>query len=530
MKKLILPVIILLLTLSAVTISSKSNVTKDSENIVMIGHEEFFRKLEYGKVFFKHQKHVEAMAKIKGLKEEGVCTECHREQLGELSFSFVEIRSLKTSDEIKNAYHGKCLICHQELSSKKINTGPEILSCRDCHRKENQRDTIKHPIYEFDFAIHDKHVNKLTKDCSLCHHTYDLEEQNKELALVYEPGSEQSCSYCHDLSKKKGPELSKFVEINKRSGLNLQRASHHLCLNCHVKNKSEGKSKSPIRCNECHNGKYRTLEELRDTPRPDVGQPKRVFILSEEGKMKGVPFKHDFHEGKTRSCRSCHHETLKPCNSCHDMKGKEEGGFVNLLTAYHSLSSKLSCQGCHRGVVEDKKECMGCHYLIAPVKAEIGKIDTCQRCHTGKKAEEEFSTMFEETKSKLSLPQIKEEVVIRHIEREFEPVKMPHGRIVRKLNELISKNRISTYFHGNINTLCRGCHHKSNLASELSSEKPPLCINCHSVSFSSNEKVRPRLEAAYHGMCIRCHEILKLSSPKKCTDCHERKVKRDVHN
>ncbi len=45
---------------------------------------------------------------------------------------------------------------------------------------------VKYPYFEFDFSIHDKHLNKLGKDCSLCHHIYDVEEKNKELALVYE--------------------------------------------------------------------------------------------------------------------------------------------------------------------------------------------------------------------------------------------------------------------------------------------------------------------------------------------------------
>ncbi len=139
-----------------------------------------------------------------------------------------------------------------------------------------------------------------------------------------------------------------------------------------------------MECKKCHTGKYKTIEELKDVPRPERDQPDKVFLNIEEGKMKGVAFKHSFHEKNNRNCRVCHHETLRACRDCHNLKGKEEGGFVNALTAFHSLNSETSCQGCHKNFTR-KEECYGCHYFIPPVKAEVGKGQTCSRCHTGKK-------------------------------------------------------------------------------------------------------------------------------------------------
>lgn len=514
-------------------IHSKNISLKEPENSFQIAHEEIFGKLEYGKVIFKHQKHILAMTKVKNKPEESVCIECHqRNEFGDFSFEFPKNLKIKTPEAIKNAYHSECLSCHQKLSSQRIKTGPEILSCRNCHKRENEKVEIKYPLFEFDFAIHDKHVNKLAKDCSLCHHVYDLEEKNRELALVYEKGMEQSCYYCHDFTKRKGPELTKISNVAKNKGLNMQKASHQLCLNCHLQKKYEGKDTGPTVCSKCHTGKYKTLDELKEIPRPAMEQPKTAFIKIEDSKMKGVPFKHDFHEKNNKTCRICHHETLRSCKECHDLKGKEEGRFVNIATAYHSINSEISCQGCHLKLV-NKKECIGCHYFIPPVKAEFGNREICNRCHTDKEEAENSSSLKlkAEAKRQVSiLSKIKEEVVIKHLEKEFEPVNMPHGKMIRRLNEIISPSRLATYFHGDSDTLCRGCHHKSKENAEAEKEKPPLCVSCHSAEFGIKDMTRLRLQSAYHGMCIKCHETIGLEKPKKCNECHERKVKKNVHN
>lgn len=532
MKKIVFIAILLCIALISVkTLYSKNSTKKEIENIVPIEHTEIFGKLQYGKVLFKHQKHIEAMAKILKKSPETLCNECHQKDIfGNYSFNFaINIKS-RNSDEVKTAYHSHCLDCHKKLSAQRKKTGPEILSCRDCHKKENEKITVKYPLFEFDFALHDKHVKKHANDCSLCHHTYDIEEKNKELALVYEKGTERTCYYCHDFTKKRGPELTRIVKVAKQKGINMKKASHFLCLNCHLQNTTQGKDTGPVICSKCHTGKYKTIGELKEIPRPEMQQPKKALIEIEGAKMKGVTFNHDFHEKNSRNCKDCHHETLKSCKDCHNLKGKEEGGFVSITTAYHSINSNISCQGCHRKNIMNNKECSGCHYFISPIKTEFDSREICIKCHGGKKEQEINTIKTKSIRQEKINAQIKEEVIINHLEKEFDPVNMPHYKMIRKLNDIANQNKLAAYFHGSSETICRGCHHKSKETAESDKQKPPLCVNCHSVQFSIKDMGKPRLQSAYHGMCIRCHESMGIEKPKKCTDCHERKVKTNVHN
>lgn len=499
------------------SVKEKPQTIKSPENKISIAHQEVFGSLDYGRVIFEHQKHIDSLSKVLKKSDSSICSECHSQnKYGDFIFDFPKDVNRKNPESLKNAYHKECLKCHQKLNIQKQKSGPTILSCRDCHKKDYEKTEIKYSVFEFDFALHDKHVKKHNKDCSLCHHIYDVEEKNKELALFYEKGTEQSCHYCHDLNQKRGPELSKIVKIAKERDLNMERACHTLCLNCHLSNKEQGKQAGPVVCSKCHTEKYKTVEDLKDIPRPEREQPQKAFINIEDAKMKGVAFDHSFHEKNNKTCRECHHETLRACKDCHTVKGDEKGGFVNLLTAYHSLNSKNSCQGCHRTAM-NKNDCYGCHYFISPVTTEIANKAVCKRCHTGKKEIEKVSL--------LTIPseRVKKEVVIKHIEKEFEATKMPHYKMIQKLTDVSNQSKLATYFHRDITTICRVCHHKSKQDAEAKKDNPPICVSCHSVSFDSNALGRPRLESAYHTMCIKCHENMKLEKPKKCTECHERK-------
>ena len=137
---------------------------------------------------------------------------------------------------------------------------------------------------------------------------------------------------------------------------------------------------------KCHTGKYKTVRELAEIPRPERDQPKRPFISIEDAKMKGVSFDHAFHEKNTKTCRSCHHETLQACKKCHGMVGSAEGKWINLTNAYHDTSSDNSCAGCHKKSKADKK-CAGCHNNLPDmdIQAKGPKKETCTVCHSGKK-------------------------------------------------------------------------------------------------------------------------------------------------
>ncbi len=515
MKK-ILPWGLFFLFVLLLLVEAKDNTqrTLQPENRVEIAHKEVFGKLEYGKVIFEHQKHIDA---LKGKS----CEVCHmRDSFGDYNFTFPKGINRKNSEALKDAYHRECLRCHLELASEKKKTGPTVLMCRECHRREYEKINITYPKFEFDFFLHDKHVKKQNNDCSLCHHTYDPEEKDKTLALFYEEGTEQSCYYCHDFTKKRGPHLSKIVKVAKEKNLNLETSFHKLCINCHLRKLEKGEQAGPTVCTKCHTGKYRSLAELKDVPRPDRYQPKMVFMKVEDAKMKGVPMDHLFHEKNSKSCRVCHHESLEKCSNCHTIKGSSEANFKTLHTAYHSLSSQGSCKGCHLVIVQES-QCMGCHYFIKKSDvSERGKGATCERCHSDKKELEKVKPF---SVSEPQIEKIKKEIRIDKLSEEFEPAKMPHFKILARLTEISNRSHLATYFHKDISTLCKGCHHKSKEEAEARKYEPPLCSSCHGVSFDLENPKKLRLQSAYHGMCIKCHENMKLEKPKKCTDCHEEK-------
>jgi hypothetical protein len=369
------------------------------ENKLSIAHVELFGPLERPQVIFDHKKHAEALKK-EGKKEGETCDTCHPldKEKNLILFDFPKKVKKKDKDLVRNAYHGECISCHKEKLREKKKSGPVI--CGDCHKKEYGSITVKYPIIEFDFYYHDKHVKKLKekigKDaCSLCHHTYDIDEEDETLALVYEEGTEDSCYYCHDLEKKRGPKLTAITRVTSKKGLNVQRSSHLRCLNCHLeyekeleskKEKKKDKKAGPTECAKCHTGKYKTIAELEKVPRPDRGQKEKPFINIENAKMKGVAFDHKFHEKNHKTCRGCHHETLNSCKTCHTLTGSSDGKWVNIANAYHDVFSVRSCAGCHN-TKKSAKDCAGCHFSIRPMDLETmgPKKEGCSRCHTGKK-------------------------------------------------------------------------------------------------------------------------------------------------
>lgn len=492
------------------------------ENKIAIARTEIFGKLERPQVIFNHGKHEEAY------KTEG-CTACHPEKDGQVIFDFPMNLKKRDKTSVMNAYHDACIECHKK-SAKKEKTGP--VNCGDCH-KEQERDLIvKHPKAEFDFYVHDKHVKKLKEklgkdDCGLCHHSYDIEEEDEALRLVYEPGTEESCYYCHDLEKKRGPELKAIQNAAAQKGLSMRRASHQQCLNCHLKYQDEylkkgDKEAVPTDCSKCHTGKYKTVAELEKVPRPDRDQKDKPFINIENSKMKGVTFDHKTHETYSRTCRSCHHETLNACNTCHSLTGKPEGNGINIAAAYHHAFSEHSCAGCHNKKKEDKK-CAGCHHLIPAMDLETmnPKKETCAICHTGKKDQLPMPKPL--STAGLDQQKVKKEVEIKILEKEFEPSKFPHMDIINELVKISNDSKMATYFHRNLQTLCEGCHHRSAAEAEAQKDTPPNCKNCHMTAYDRQNLNKTTLLSAYHRQCLGCHEKMELEKGRKCTECHKAK-------
>lgn len=494
------------------------------DNKIGIAHKEIFGKLERPQVVFNHSKHTEV------LKAEG-CNACHpAAEEGPLKFDFPKNVKKKGNTAIMKAYHDECIDCHKKKRSESKKSGP--VTCANCHAKENAALKINYPAFEFDFSVHDKHVKKLKEklgkdDCGVCHHTYDIEEEDESLALVYEQGTEESCYYCHELGKKRGPELTAITSVAAKRGLSIRKVSHQQCLNCHLRYQEEylkkgEKDACPTECSKCHTGKYKTVAELEKIPRPDRAQKERLFVNIENAKMKGVSFDHKNHETASKTCRSCHHETLKACQECHDLTGKPEGNGVNVARAYHDVFSEHSCEGCHNKK-KSEKDCFGCHGNIPAIDVEsVGpKRETCVICHSG------------EIKGPLSRPALsvarldtekaKKEVTVDILQKEYEPSKFPHLEIIKKLVDISNKSKLANYFHKDMETLCKGCHHRSLAEAEVKKDTPPNCRNCHTLTFDPQSLNKTKLLSAYHRQCLGCHKKMELEKGRKCVDCHKEK-------
>jgi hypothetical protein len=479
-------------------------------NQFLISHAEIFGRLERPKVLFDHRKHSEA------LKKEG-CKACHPAVTEEdLFFEFPFKPAKKDKDSMMNAYHEKCITCHQNNLDRKKKAGP--VTCGECHVKKSEVLKVSFPVVEFDFYLHEKHVKKFKDKCEHCHHSYDKEDKE----LVYEKGTEESCYYCHDEKKKIGPALAVESAVIDKKGLTIRKVSHAQCVNCHLFYSQRGQKAGPLECSKCHTGKYRSVAELAKVPRPDRDQPKRPFITVEDSKMKGVPFDHEFHEKGVKTCRECHHETLNACKKCHGLTGSAEGKWINAAGAYHDAFSNMSCAGCHRASKADKN-CSGCHHhlLDMDLQAKGPKRAACTVCHSGKKkaviqAKPIAITALETSK-------VPEKVTIKILEKEFEPSIFPHRKIIRRLIEISNEKKMATHFHRDMQTICEGCHHQSLKDAESEKGKPPYCRSCHSVTFDSQNINRPRLLAAYHRECLGCHDKMGIKKTG-CKDCHKEKA------
>lgn len=505
---LILVVYGLKVVYSKPVVEEKVIVKDKPENLILIYRTELFGKPERPGVLFDHEKHVVAVQKL-GKK----CDVCHSfNNQGESDFSFPKNIKSKDPADLMNAYHDSCIECHKDNIKAKRKSGP--ITCAECHKKENERLNVKYPVAEFDFALHNKHEKALKNDCSLCHHSYDIEEKDPKIRLVYEKGKEESCYYCHDFRNK---ELTPIQKEAKKKGLDMQRASHMQCINCHWEYIEKGKQTGPVKCTECHSGKYKTVQELRDVPRPNREQPQKTFLTSADATMKEVFFDHSFHEKNNKTCRTCHHYSLDSCKECHTLTGSEKGKGVNLSQAMHSAFAKESCVGCHHSTAKNNKDCAGCHAFIRPVSIDTmsPKTESCNRCHTGK-TEPKVAQISKPTK-------VKENIKIDILAREFEPSEFPHLKIINNLIDVSNKSKLATYFHRDLATLCGGCHHNTP-KSDLTENKAPLCRSCHYTGTPALDKTG--LISAYHRGCLGCHEEMNLDKGRKCSECHKESDKK----
>lgn len=500
----------LFVVLTGDTYSREETKTRDGkpEDRLIIAHADIFGRLERPGVLFDHGLHVEA-------SEKESCDTCHpRNDDGNLIFAFPFRLMDRNREHVMDGFHKKCIGCHNRMTEAKKKAGP--VRCGECHAEEKHPLRTVYPRVDFDFTTHEKHVRSLQKRCILCHHSYNEE-------LVYEEGTEQSCYYCHDAQEQRGPSLAEETKLTLAKGLSIRNVSHARCVNCHLDRVKEGAKAGPVACAQCHTGRYRTIEELSKVSRPDRDQPETHLIHSENGRMKGVHFDHAFHEKNTPHCRCCHHDTLRACRECHGPKGNAKGAWISAAHAYHDIFSGYSCAGCHNARKADT-QCAGCHHHLTglDMQKKGQQREYCGVCHSGKREVPVQTGM--RALSELTPEKVPEKVTVNVLEKEYEPAVFPHLRIIRKLAAISNESKMASYFHQDVRTLCRGCHHRSDAGAEAARNKPPYCRNCHSVTFDPKDVNRPRLLAVYHRQCMACHEKMKIRAVG-CEDCHKAKKK-----
>jgi hypothetical protein len=115
---------------------------------------------------------------------------------------------------------------------------------------------------------------------------------------------------------------------------------------------------------------------------------------------------------------------------------------------------------------------------------------------------------------------IPETVEIKALMNQYEPVKLPHRKIIKTLSKNIQDSKLVAYFHADKNTLCQACHHHSPAG-----PKPPSCASCHGQPFDERDPTKPGLMAAYHRQCMECHEAMNIEKPvaTNCVACHPKK-------
>jgi hypothetical protein len=369
-----------------------------------------------------------------------------------------------------------------------------------------------------DKSLHYRHVKSQENKCEACHHQFDPTAKK----LFYAKGKEETCRYCH---------LDRTVE----NVTSFRQAAHDQCIDCHRKTLALNKDAGPATCSGCHDaGLQKKIEKVKEIPRLMRGQPDVTLVqaiqrggqkLDPGTRAKVVPFNHIAHEAANDNCRVCHHAGMAACGTCHTLQGSKEGRYVNLQTAMHRVSAQASCMGCHQESLADKR-CAGCHASMAPRPPQ--DVSACARCHVPPPADSTPQSDAKQVAAALldarrpvtaTYPDdaVPETVLIKGLSRQYEPVKLPHRKIVQALAKGVKESKLAANFHPDPGTLCQGCHHHSPL-----STKPPACASCHGRSFDDRNPSRPGLQAAYHLQCMECHHQMGIEKPAAtdCTGCH----------
>jgi hypothetical protein len=336
------------------------------------------------------------------------------------------------------------------------------------------------------------------------------------------------------------------MEETEENRISMRLASHLSCIDCHRKTLGKKKATTPaknkiagpVKCSGCHDlNKQKMIKKVKDVPRIRRKQPDAVLIRANgqqtekqrlATRMNPVPLDHKAHEKYNDTCRVCHHASLDSCSKkCHTLAGTKEGKDVRLERAMHQIGTKKSCLGCHE-LDQRKKRCAGCHAFMEKGRKQGASF--CFQCHMEplqvsteiEQKPEVIASMLLQSRKAITDTygdeDIPEKVIIGELFYEYEPVRLPHRKIIDSLVRNIKDDRLANYFHSGKGTICQACHHNSPVA-----KKPPRCVSCHGKPFDEKNLLRPGLKAAYHQQCMGCHKEMGVDKPKPtgCTDCHK---------
>ncbi len=424
------------------------------------------------------------------------CSTCHLIDDKGLTPEFKATIGIEDREHLVDTFHDSCMSCHRERSAAALASGP--LTCGGCHVRRTPG-LSQRLAMTFDYSLHGRHSMAFEDKCETCHHVYDEATQK----LVYVKGKEDGCSSCHGAA-------------DEEKKLSLANASHRRCVTCHLKRIDEQLDSGPVLCVGCHAAEQRsTIRRLENIPRLKRGQPDVLWVSVPDGRSKLVPFNHLAHELTSQSCTECHHQSILKCSECHAIGNAPEGGGVILSRAFHMTSSSYSCVGCHRRQ-ETAPECAGCH---TSVSADVSER-TCTVCHSGPAATALNDELLPPEINEVILEPLPgasddfpDEVNIDVLVDAYEVSKLPHRKIVAKLDAAIRESNLARSFHVDADVMCAGCHHHSPPGS-----RPPQCRACHTRSAHPTRDI-PGLKAAYHRQCIGCHQQMGIDK-LGCTDCH----------
>ncbi len=321
-----------------------------------------FGSLQRQPVPFKHDLHTLELLK----DTDKDCTLCH--MVTERSSLSPLFRRLQNTDKetLIHLYHDNCLGCHTQLRQAGAEAGP--ITCGGCHPRKAQVVASMHPA-GFDLPLHARHIDAAEEKCEACHHQYDAVKKT----LYYSKGEEVSCRDCHRGQNEENRRSMRIVSHEACIGCHRgysasveEDQTPITCSGCHDRERREAikvaehvarlkrgqpdivllhpsredlalsKMNTVPFNHEAHEGAVQSCRACHhETLKPCT----ECHSIKAAEKAKGVTLETAMHEGtSTHSCIGCHKNKTfqKGCSGCHSFM--EQG---RLGTAI--------CQSCHYG-------------------------------------------------------------------------------------------------------------------------------------------------------------------------------------